>query len=310
MFIQRVLFTLFFVVISFVLAGLAQAQQAPAGGAPNNSLFNNGVRSPADFASLPGRPPAVSGQAGTPQTFYFSDDMSRLPDLRHYRVVSSSTPPVSAKPRIVGPQLDMPPAGTAPRRTYLRLAVMTGESQARQFIQDFFQSNRQFVDANFVLRQVRQTKARPIFVVDFGPFVNERHARLFCIGALRRDLSDAQACETFREFQSRGERNSFQGRATVGLSTSMVQQVMAANKQLDFQTLYGASIDIQEGDTLGRSDHMVVKVTRRGLFLAREDGTNFVLPADTIPMPVPGEYIDTGPPSATAIQPGSAGTSR
>lgn len=310
MFIQRLLFLVFFVLMSFVLAGVAQAQQAPASGAPNSSLFNNGVRSPADFASLPGRGTSPGGPPGSGQTHYFSDDMSRLPDLRHYRVVSSSTPPSASRPRIIGPGLDMPAPGSAPKRAYLRLAVVSGETEARQFIQDFFQSHKSFIDANFVLRQVRQTKGRAMFVVDMGPFVNERHARLFCVGVLRRGLSEEQPCETFREFQSRAERNSFQGKATVGLSMAMVQQVMSSNKQLDFPTLYGASIDIQEGDTLGRSDHMVIKVTRRGLFLAREDGTSFLLPADTIPMPVPGEFIDTGPVPTPAGQPAGTGGTR
>jgi hypothetical protein len=297
MLIQRFIAYVSIFIGLFILAGLAQAQQAPAAGSPNNSLFNNGVRSPADFASLPARAGAVSGQGAPAQTFFFSDDLSRLPDLRHYRVVSSSTVPASARPRIVGPELEMPALGTAPKRPYLRLAVVSGELEARQFIQDFFESNKQFIDANFVLRTVRQAKGKPLFVVDMGPFVSDRHARLFCVGVLKRGLSEDKACDTAREFQSRGERNAFQGKATVGLSMAMVQQVMASNKQLDFPTLYGASIDIQEGDSLGRSDHMVVKVTRRGLFLAREDGTSFLLPADTIPMPMPGEYIDTAAPA-------------
>jgi hypothetical protein len=204
----------------------------------------------------------------------------------------------------------MPAVGTAPKRPYLRLAVVSGEGEARQFIQDFFESHKQFIDANFVLRTVRQTKGKPMFVVDMGPFVSDRHARLFCVGVLKRGLSEDKTCDTGREFQSRAERNAFQGKATVGLSMAMVQQVMASNKQLDFPTLYGASIDIQEGDSLGRSDHMVVKVTRRGLFLAREDGTSFLLPADTIPMPMPGEYIDTAAPSAPAAgQASGTGTS-
>lgn len=295
MFIQRVLFFTALVLTSFVLAGVVFAQQPPATRLPNNSPFNNGVRSPADFASIPS-----AGAVGGGQTLYFSDDLARLPDLRHYRVVSSSTVPTSARPRIVGPSLEMPALGTAAKKSYLRLAVVGGEAEARQFVFDFYETNKGYVDANFVLRQVRQAKAtRATFVVDLGPFANDRHARLFCTGVLRRGTEDTP-CDVGREYQSRGERASFQGKATVGLSMPMVQQAIASNKQLDFATLYAAELDIEEGETLGRSDHLLVKIMRRGLFLAREDGTNFLLPADTIPMPMPPEVIEPPVPASNA----------
>jgi hypothetical protein len=196
----------------------------------------------------------------------------------------------------------MPSVGTAAKRPYLRLAVIAGEAQARQFVFDFYEANRRYVDANFVLRKVRQSASkRDMFVVDLGPFANDRHARLFCTGVLRRGASEDQPCDIGSEYQSRAERAAFQGKATLGLSMAMVQQAIASNKKLDFETLYAAEVDIEEGETLGRSDHLLVKVTRRGLLLAREDGINFMLPADTIPMPVPPEIVEpSGPASGAA----------
>jgi hypothetical protein len=84
----------------------------------------------------------------------------------------------------------------------------------------------------------------------------------------------------------------------------MIQRVMAANDFQDFNNLLDATVDVSEGESLSRGDFLVVKIMRRGVFLARETGPTFLLPADAIPMPTPAEAI----PDSPAPRPGAVGT--
>jgi hypothetical protein len=84
---------------------------------------------------------------------------------------------------------------------------------------------------------------------------------------------------------------------------AMIQRVMASNSFQEFNNLLDATVDVAEGESLGRGDYLVMKVMRRGVFVARETGPTFLLPADAIPMPTPAP---DSPPEAVA--PASGGT--
>jgi hypothetical protein len=102
----------------------------------------------------------------------------------------------------------------------------------------------------------------------------------------------AQSCMTIVEYPAIGEKASFQGAATVGLSASMVHNIANTNKGLPAGRLFSAGFDIAEGDTLGRNDYVVIKVSQRGVHLAGESGRMFLLPADIIPLPTSADEVD------------------
>jgi hypothetical protein len=72
----------------------------------------------------------------------------------------------------------------------------------------------------------------------------------------------------------------------------MVSNIANNNKGLDPGRLFGAAFELAEGDTLGRNDFVVIKISQRGIHLAGESGHGFLLPADIIPLPASADDTD------------------
>jgi hypothetical protein len=274
------------------LAGSALAQTAPSNNKASNDQvpvvdpFARNVNRPTQYGAVPVVKPKEAKRSGgmVDSQFHYDDDLARLPDLRNYRVVTISTKVAPAKPLILGPDLAMPPLGTAPRKSYLRLYSHANLAQARQYILDFFEANKRLIDANFLIRKDKED-GKLIYRVDMGPFANDRHAMLYCAQVVSDKSKNAQVCEVNREFRTLAEKPSFRSTASVGLSASMVQQISNTNKNLEASRLFSAAYEVAEGDTLGRNDFVVIKINQRGILLAGDSGHLFLLPSDIIPLP-------------------------
>jgi hypothetical protein len=219
--------------------------------------------------------------------YRYDDDFARLPDLRNYRVISITAKPVPKSPLMFGPDLSVPGLGTSARKVYLRVTQSPKLLVAKQFIWDMFEQHKNFIDANFVIRKVKEGKETS-FLVDLGPFVNERHAILFCTHILS-ELN--KECIVDRNFQTKPEHTPFRNVAALGLSNSMIQQILLTNKQQDAANLYSSGFDIEEGDTLGKNNFVVLKINAKGIYLGSETGKLFLLPSDIIPSPYSGDDV-------------------
>lgn len=221
--------------------------------------------------------------------YRYDDDFARLPDLRNYRVISITAKPVPKSPLMFGPDLSIPGLGTSARKVYLRVTESPKLLIAKQFIWDMFEQHKNFIDTNFVIRKANEGKESS-FIVDLGPFVNERHALLFCVHILN-ELN--KECIIDHNFQSKPEHAPFRNVATLGLSNSMIQQILLTNKQQDAANLYSSGFDIEEGDTLGKNNFVVLRINAKGIYLGNETGKLFLLPSDIIPSPYSGDDVSS-----------------
>ena len=219
--------------------------------------------------------------------YRYDDDFARLPDLRNYRVVSITAKSLPKRPAIFGPELTMPGLGTSARKVYLRLTSNSNLLNAKQYIWDTYEQHKSFIDANFVIRKVVEGK-ETTYKVDLGPFVNDRHALLFCEHILT-ELNNN--CLINREFQSKPENSTFKNIATLGLSNSMIQQIVLTNKQQDAANLYASGFEVEEGDSLGKNNFLILKINAKGIYLANESAKLFLLPSDIIPSPYAGDDV-------------------
>jgi hypothetical protein len=297
-FLNSTLSRLFLALGLGVLLATSSMAQAPAnkGGdqVPVIDPFARNVKRPAQYGAIPVPKPREerkSFSSSIDAQYQYDDDLARLPDLRNYRVISLSTKPAANKPIILGPVLRSPGVGTSARKVYLRLYSHGLLAYARQFVFDFYDANKKLVDANFIIRRDKE-EGRGIFRVDMGPFVNERHAMMYCAQIVVDKTRGAQSCTTTREFQTTREQASFRSSATVGLSSSMVNQISTTNKGLDPGRLFGAAYEVAEGETLGRNEFVVIKISQRGVYLAGESGHLFLLPADIIPLPASADEVE------------------
>jgi len=278
----------------FVFFGFTQLVYAQKDQMPLVDPFSRNVQRPAQYGAVPApkaRDDRKLANTVADLKYQYDEDIARLPDLRNYRVVSISTKPTLSKPHILGPDLTPLAFGTSARKFYIKLAVLPNLNLARQFIWDFHDSNKRFADTNFLIRKDKD-KNQIVYRVEMGPFINERHASLFCTQIVVDKNNLNQECTPFREMQSVGEKQSFRSTATVGLASSMVEQMLVSNKKLDSVRLYAASYEISEGETLGKNDYVVIKITQRGIYLASESGHMFLLPTDIIPLPPSADEAD------------------
>lgn len=286
---------LIFLAVFLAMNSFAQ-MPAPKSGdqVPVTDPFARNVKRPAQYGAIPvpkSREERKAFSNSIEAQYQYDDDLARLPDLRNYRVISLSTKPSTNKPNILGPDLRLPKVGTSARKVYLRLYSHGLLPYARQFIFDFYDANKKLIDANFIIRRDKED-GRGTFRVDMGPFVNERHAMMYCAQIVVDKTRGSQSCSTIREFQTSREQASFRSSATVGLSTSMVNQISATNKGLDPGRLFGAAFDVAEGETLGRNEFVVIKISQRGIYLAGDSGHLFLLPADIIPLPASADEVE------------------
>jgi len=283
-----------FVSALIVTLFMSQSVYAQKDQLPIVDPFARNVQRPTQYGAVPApKAREVRKLANTVADlkYQYDEDIARLPDLRNYRVVSISTKPTLSKPLILGPDINTVAVGTSARKTYLRIATFANLTQARQFIWDFYDDKKKFIDTNFLIRREKD-KNQFVYRVDIGPFVNERHASLFCAHIVSEKNNTNTDCATFKELHSVGERSSFKSTATVGLASSMVEQMLASNKKLDSVRLYAASYEIAEGETLGKNEFVVIKITQRGVYLANESGHMFLLPTDIIPLPPSADEPD------------------
>jgi hypothetical protein len=279
--------------VGFVGASFAQTA-APKDQVPVVDPFSRNVNRPAQYGAVPAPKPREERKpfaSNMDAQYHYEDDLTRLPDLRNYRVISIATKPARTKPLILGPDLHSPSVGSSPRKVYLRIYSHGLLNYARQFVFDFFENNKKMIDANFVIRRDKQD-GRAIFRVDMGPFLNERHAMAYCAQVLMEKGKEPQPCVTVTEFQTSGEKEAFKSSATVGLSAAMVANIANTNKALDQARLFSAAFDIEEGETLGRNNFVVIKISQRGIHLVGDTGRAFLLPADIIPLPAAADETE------------------
>jgi|APCry1669193181_1035450.scaffolds.fasta_scaffold05838_3 hypothetical protein len=254
--------------------------------------FARNVVRPTQYGSVPvvkSKSDKKTDIQGIDFSYRYDDDFARLPDLRNYRVISITAKSVSKSPLMFGPNLSEPGLGTSARRIYLRIAKSSKLLLAKQYVWDTFEQNKNFMDANFVIRSIKEGKETS-YVIDMGPFVNERHALLFCTHLLP-ELNNE--CVIDRNFQTRPEHQTFKNTATLGLSNSMIQQILSTNKQQDAANLYSSGFDVQEGETLGKNNFVVLKINAKGVYLGGETGKLFLLPSDIVPSPYSGDEVLT-----------------
>ena len=278
--------------LSFNTALLAQTVK-PATSSKSDEIpivdpFARNVNRPAQYGAVPvakARGEKKGEFAGTDSNYQYDEDFAKLPDLRNYRVLSITTKNPAKKPELFGPDLTMPALGTSARKVYLRIHSNTNLLMAKQYVWDFFELHKNYIDANFVIRKELEAK-QAVYRVDMGPFTSERHAQTFCT-VLIPELSNN--CTIIKEFQSHPEHSTFRNTAAVGLSNSMIQQLLSINKNQDAGNLYSSGFDVAEGDTLGKSNFVILKINNRGIYLGNEAGKLFLLPADIIPSPYAGD---------------------
>lgn len=280
------------------LVGVTFAQHTTPSGprdqVPVIDPFSRNVNRPAQYGAVPAPKPREERKpfaSNLDAQYHYEDDLTRLPDLRNYRVISIATKSARSKPLIIGPDLHLPSVGSSPRKVYLRIYSHGLLNYARQFVFDFFENNKKMVDANFVIRRDKQD-GRAIFRVDMGPFLNERHAMAYCAQVFVEKGKDSPPCVAVTEFQTSGEKEAFKSSATVGLSAAMVANIANTNKALDQARLFSAAFDIEEGETLGRNNFVVIKISQRGIHLVGETGRAFLLPADIIPLPAAADETE------------------
>jgi len=290
-------------IISMLIASLGIHTQVTTSSAANTSPkadaqipivdpFARNVVRPAQYGSVPvvkSKSDKKGDIQGLDFNYRYDDDFARLPDLRNYRVISITAKSVPKSPLMFGPNLSEPGLGTSARKIYLRVAKSPKLLMAKQYIWDIFEQNKNFIDANFVIRSIKEGKETS-YVVDMGPFMNERHAILFCVHLLP-ELNNE--CVIDRNFQTKPEHQTFKNTATLGLSNSMIQQILSTNKQQDAANLYSSGFDVQEGETLGKNNFVVLKINAKGVYLGGETGKLFLLPSDIVPSPYSGDEVST-----------------
>ena len=178
-------------------------------------------------------------------------------DLKEYRLVAVSTRPTNDPSRAI---IDATSAGTTSAATFLptmnfaRLGQFSTISAARQFAVDLYAAGHSLIYGNII---IRNNSGR--FIVDIGPVKSPDHAATYCHMLRMKANAVVSDCIPSRDRPAREK---------IIIAGSLARLDVALKDANGVPTSRSRSITISEGDQLGTSNMMIVKITPSTLLLS------------------------------------------
>lgn len=273
----------------------ASTKETPKVNAPKDlkvvDPFARGLTKPTAYGTIPTKSNINPTHKDSVETT--PDNLRQLSDIRSYRLVGINSRRSSDKPIFVGPDLSKPAKGQSPAHWYIRLGSYNQTDYAKQYAWDFFQNNREFIDANFVLRPSQQKKKNVIHL-DYGPFDDLDYTKILCQHLTRHITPPVSQCPVVKELRSREETLTNNNTAIIGLSAGMIYS-LSESDLYDPKKLMGATFKVKEGDVLGAEAYTVLKIQKEGIYLAKPNSQTFFLSIDTLPFDPPESKKDDKP---------------
>ena len=178
-------------------------------------------------------------------------------DLREYRLVAVSTRPTNDPSRAI---IDATSAGATSATTFLptmnfaRLGQFATISLARQFAVDLYAAGQSLIYGNIIIRNNGGQ-----FIVDIGPVKSPDHAAAYCHMLRMKANAVVSDCVPSRDRPVREK---------ITIAGSLARLDVALKDANGVPTARSRSITISEGDQLGASNMMIVKITPSMLLLS------------------------------------------
>ena len=168
------------------------------------------------------------------------------------------------------------------RKSYIRVGKFDDLDEAMQGAQEIYEQYRDFIDSDLNLRVQENINGKnkvEVYFLDIGPLYSERHATGYCKIFKR----DGIPCMVVKHLPGSERQNTFESQAIVSVSPTVFYDGEVNRNIVDIEDTKTATYHLLEGQPLGISGGIVVKITDSEIIIADASSYLLSLPIDHLP---------------------------
>ena len=166
------------------------------------------------------------------------------------------------------------------RKFYVQLFRFKNIKEAMSKTNEFYSDYRDFLDTDIILRFESNNNKEEIITLELGPIETLAHAKNYC--ALFKSFG--LDCEPIRRLPGNERQRTFNSIASVRFLPILTNQNKVKSKETSFEDISTKTINLYEGQQIGNSGGMIIKITNKEVIAIDFQGQILTLPINYLPI--------------------------
>jgi hypothetical protein len=147
-------------------------------------------------------------------------------------------------------------------------------------INEFYSDYRDFLDTDIILRLESDNNKEEINTLELGPIETLAHAKNYC--ALFKSFG--LECEPIRRSPGNERQRTFNSIASIRFLPIKTNKNKVKSKETSFEDISTKTFNLYEGQQIGNSGGMVIKITNNEVIAIDFQGQILTLPINYLPI--------------------------
>ena len=166
------------------------------------------------------------------------------------------------------------------RKFYVQLFRFKNIKEAMNKINEFYSDYRDFLDTDIILRLESDNNKEEINTLELGPIETLAHAKNYC--ALFKSFG--LECEPIRRSPGNERQRTFNSIASIRFLPIKTNKNKVNSKETSFEDISTKTFNLYEGQQIGNSGGMVIKITNNEVIAIDFQGQILTLPINYLPI--------------------------
>ena len=166
------------------------------------------------------------------------------------------------------------------RKFYVQLFRFKNIKEATSKTNEFYSDYRDFLDTDIILRFENDNNKEEIISLELGPIETLSHAKSYCALFKSFELE----CKLIRRLPGNERQKTFNSIASVRFLPNIINQNKVKSKETSFENISTKTFNLYEGQEIGNSGGMVIKITNKEVIAIDFQGQILTLPINFLPM--------------------------
>ena len=166
------------------------------------------------------------------------------------------------------------------RKFYAQLFRFKNIIEATSKTNEFYSDYRDFLDTDIILRFENDNNKEEIISLELGPIQTLSHAKSYCALFKSFELE----CKLIRRLPGNERQRTFNSIASVRFLPNIINQNKVKGKETSFENISTKTFNLYEGQEIGNSGGMVIKITNKEVIAIDFQGQILTLPINFLPM--------------------------
>ena len=170
------------------------------------------------------------------------------------------------------------------RKFYVQLFRFKNIIEATSKTNEFYSDYRDFLDTDIILRFENENNnnnnKEEIITLELGPIETLSHAKSYC--ALFKSFG--LECKPIRRMPGNERQKTFNSIASIRFLQNIINQNKVKSKETSLENISTKTFNMYEGQEIGNSGGMVIKITNKEVIAIDFQGQILTLPINSLPM--------------------------